>query len=59
MTLKSAPAFTIGEKDDNELVSLTKEQAKAMLDKSLPGPCAYDPQDIGKSKSAGFSIGSR
>lgn len=43
MTLKSAPAYTIGEKNNNPLVSLTKEQARTLLDKSLPGPCAYDP----------------
>lgn len=43
MTLKSAPAYTIGEKNDNQLVSLTREQAKVLLDMSLPSPCAYDP----------------
>ena len=59
MMLKSAPAFTIGEKSANSLVSLTREQAEALLDQSLPAPCAYDPRDIVKSKSAGFSIGQR
>ena len=57
--LTAVTTITIGEKSANSLVSLTREQAEALLDQSLPAPCAYDPRDIGKSKSAGFSIGQR